>query len=447
MRRLVTRLTLGMLALAVITATIIIFTTQLGLFLHFRSLPADIRQVLESQFDTPRENAFQEAFRGLRNVSVVSIVLVGLVASVFARVLAKVLTKPIEQVSRASAQIAWGDLGARVPEPERFDNVEVVTLTQNFNQMADALQTYERERSDMIASIAHDLRTPLSAIQIRLELLKEHVVPYSEAEVDLLLKQTLLLGRLANDLRTLSLADAGKLSLNLQTLELGSCVTEMLENYVHHADKTGVELLFERPEGEIHTHADAQRLTQIFSNLLDNAFRVVPDGGVIRLRLQKQGNTVTLSVEDDGPGISAELLPRIFDRFVQGKDKTGSSGLGLAIVKTLVDLHGERGKPRRRWRALYGLAARLNLPGLLGDRRDFCGLSTLGQADVVGHNAYGRGCGDGGSSHTSETFRGGHSIYFVHPNRGDADPDDATTLAGFLDGMTTDTDFAGTSGR
>lgn len=365
MRRLVTRLTLGMLALAVITATIIIFTTQLGLFLHFRSLPAGVRQVLESQFDTPRENAFQEAFRGLRvvlrNVSVVSVVLVGLVASVFARVAAKALAKPIEQVSRASAQIARGDLGARVPEPKRFDNVEVVTLTQNFNQMADALQTYERERSDMIASIAHDLRTPLSAIQIRLELLKEHVVPYSEAEVDLLLKQTLLLGRLVNDLRTLSLADAGKLSLNLQTLELGSCVTEMLENYLHHADKTGVELLFERPEGEIYTHADAQRLTQIFSNLLDNAFRVVPDGGVIRLRLRNQVDTVTLSVEDDGPGISAELLPRIFDRFVQGKDKTGSSGLGLAIVKTLVDLHG--GTVSAENRAEGGARFTVSLPG------------------------------------------------------------------------------------
>ncbi len=261
MRRLVTRLTLGMLALAVLTTMIIIFTTQLGLFLHFRSLPIDVRQALESQFDDPQEGAFQEAFRGVRSVlryaSVVSIALVVLVASVFARVAAKALAKPIEQVSNASIQIAQGKLGARVPEPKRFDNVEVVTLTQNFNQMADALQTYERERTDMIASIAHDLRTPLSAMQIRLELLKEHVVPCSEAEVDLLLTQTLLLGRLVNDLRTLSLADAGKLSFNLQRLELGGCITGILEGCAHRADEAGVKLLFERPEGDIYISADA----------------------------------------------------------------------------------------------------------------------------------------------------------------------------------------------
>ena len=367
MKRLVTRLTLGMLVLAVVTATIIIFTTQLGLELYYRSVPDDIRQTIESKFDNAQEDVFQETFRGvrvvLRSVSIVSTVLVVFVASVFARVAAKALAKPIEQVSNASVQIAQGDLGARVPEPKRFDNIEVVTLTQNFNEMADALQTYERERTDMIASIAHDLRTPLSAIQIRLELLKEHVVPYSEAEVDLLLTQTQLLGRLVNDLRTLSLADAGKLSLNLQKLELGGCVTGILENYAHRADETSVKLLFERPEGNVWVNADAQRLTQIFSNLLDNAFRVAPDGGTgtIRLTLKEQSSTVSLSVEDDGPGLSAELLPRIFDRFVQGKDKTGSSGLGLAIVKTLVTLHG--GTVSADNRAEGGARFTVTLPG------------------------------------------------------------------------------------
>lgn len=344
MRRLVTRLTLSMLALVVVTTIIIIFIMRLGLFVHFQSLPVDVRQALQSQFDNPQEGAFQDAFRGLRgvlrNASIVSIVLVAFVTSVFARVLAKVLAQPIEEVSRASMQVARGDLGARVPEPKGSGSLEVVTLMQNFNQMAGALQTYERERSDMIASIAHDLRTPLSAMQIRLELLKEHVVPYSEAEIDLLLTQTQLLGRLVNDLRTLSLADAGKLSLNLQRLELGGCIKSVLGSYAYRADETAVKLLFERPEGDIYINADAQRLAQILSNLLDNAFRVVPDGGMIRLRLQKHDNVVTLSVEDDGPGINDDLLPRIFDRFVQGKDKTGSSGLGLAIVKTLVNLHG-----------------------------------------------------------------------------------------------------------
>lgn len=176
-----------------------------------------------------------------------------------------------------------------------------------------------------------------------------------------MLTQTQLLIRLVNDLRTFSLADAGKLSLNLQRLELGSHIEHVLGSYAYRAEETGVKLRFDRPESGVGVNPDAQRLTQILGNLLDNAFRVVPDGGVIRLRLQEQDNTVTLSVEDDGPGISADLLPHIFDRFVQGKGKTGSSGLGLTIVKTLVELHG--GTVSADSRAEGGARFTVTLPG------------------------------------------------------------------------------------
>ena len=324
--RLATRLTLSMLAMAVVTASIIVVSIRVG----FWTIPSPVEPVSESE-QFVRRVIYSGIFCG--------VVLAGIVAPFFARFFAKLLAKSIEEVSQASVRVAQGDLGVRVPEFARLRSLEVVTLTRNFNKMADALQTYERERRDMIASIAHDLRTPLSAMQIRLELLKEHVVPYSEAETDLLLGQTQLLGRLVNDLRTLSLADAGKLSLHLQRLELASCVENVLKSYAHRTDETGIDLLFERPEANIWVNADAQRLTQVLSNLLDNALRMLPGGGTIRLGLQQANGAVLLSVEDDGPGIPNDLLPYVFDRFVQGKDKTGSSGLGLAIVKTLVDLH------------------------------------------------------------------------------------------------------------
>ncbi len=325
--RLVTRLTLSMLAVALVTAVIIVTSIQVG----FWTIQSPVAARPESE---------QYVRRMIYSGIVVGVVLAAVVAVVFARFIAKQMAGPIEDVSRASVQLAQGDLSVRVLESTKMRSLEAITLTHNFNKMADALQTYERERRDMIASIAHDLRTPLSAMQIRLELIKELVVPYSEAETDLLLGQTQLLGRLVNDLRTLSLADAGKLSLQLRRFELGSYIESVLRTCAHRTEETGVKLLFQRPEETIWVNADAQRLTQVLSNLLDNALSMTPDGGGICLRLRHENGAAMLSVEDDGPGIPNELLPYLFDRFVQGKDKTGSSGLGLAIVKTLVNLHG-----------------------------------------------------------------------------------------------------------
>ena len=343
MQHLVTRLTLTMLGLAVVTAAVIALSVPLGSYLYFQGLPAEVRAGLESRINSPSESVYRDAFRGFRLVQTYSLLVGALLSALvtvgFARFLAGVLSKPFEQVSAAAEQVTRGNLSARVREPEKLKTLEVVTLTQTFNQMAQTLETYEGERRDMIASIAHDLRTPLSAIQIRLELLKERVVPYSDAEVDLLLGQTELLGRLVGDLRTLSLADAGKLSLDLQGLELGALVQNVLKSYAFRAEEKSVRLLFDAPTSDVWLTADAQRLTQVLGNLLDNALRATPAGGAIRLTLQEQDGVATLSVADDGPGIAADLLPQIFDRFVQGKDTTGSSGLGLAIVKTLVELH------------------------------------------------------------------------------------------------------------
>ena len=324
--RLVTRLTLSMLTLALLTAFIIVASIQIGFWTI--QTPVAARPASE-------QYVREVIYSGIG----VGVVLAGIVAVVFARFVAKLMARAIEEVSRASVQVAQGDLEVRVPESTKMRSLEVITLTHNFNKMAGALQSNERERSDMIASIAHDLRTPLSAMQIRLELLQEDVIPYSKAETELLLGQTQLLGRLVNDLRTLSLADAGKLSLELQRLELGGCIENVLQSYAPRTGETGVELMFHRPAETLWVSADAQRLTQILNNLIDNALRVTPAGGKVLLKLQQDGGKVTLSLEDDGPGIPDTLLPRLFDRFVQGKDKTGSSGLGLAIVKTLVELH------------------------------------------------------------------------------------------------------------
>lgn len=344
MQRLVTRLTLAMLGLAVMTAIVIAASVPLGSFIYVQSLPPEVREGLESQVRSPTEGAYRDAFLGFRVTQTYSLIVGALVSTLvtvgFARYLAGVLSKPFEEVSAAAQQVAQGNLNVRVSVPARLESLEVTTLTQTFNAMAQSLETFERERRDMIAAIAHDLRTPLSAVQVRLELLKENVIPYSEAEVDLLLSQTELLSRLINDLRTLSLADAGKLSLQLERLELSALIKSVLSTYEPLTQPKNIRLSFATPADEVFVTADAGRLTQVLSNLLDNALRVTPAGGMVRLALAQTGDTVTVSVSDAGPGISEDLQAHIFERFVQGKDKTGSSGLGLAIVKTLSELQG-----------------------------------------------------------------------------------------------------------
>ena len=228
----------------------------------------------------------------------------------------------------ASSHVAKGELSVRVTEPRSPLQSETRQLARNFNVMATALKSYEKERRDMIASIAHDLRTPLTAMQVRLEVLQEGLVPFSGEEISLLLTQTELLNRLIEDLRTLTLADAGKLSLQKQKVDLTDLLHVILETYEANAKARGITLTLDG-EQSLTARVDPERVTQIVGNLLDNALRVSPGGSEVTLHLSKQNQVIHLSVSDEGPGISEKLLPKIFERYVQDKDMGGSMAWGL----------------------------------------------------------------------------------------------------------------------
>lgn len=261
-----------------------------------------------------------------------------LVALVFARRIAR----PIEAISAAASSLAQGNLAVRIPALRGED--EVARLARNFNHMAEALERLEAERRAMIADIAHELRTPLTVMQGRLEAIQDGVMPLEMGEIGRLHQQTQLLSRLVEDLRTLSLADAGRLNLALQPLNLVELTSRMAATFraVLEVKQIGLELRL--PERPIWVRADPDRLAQVIGNLISNALAYTPPGGKMALEVAAEATHAYLRVLDSGPGIPEAALNKVFDRFYRAEASrsraTGGSGLGLSIVKVLVELHG-----------------------------------------------------------------------------------------------------------
>src|SRR5690606_37669913 len=215
-------------------------------------------------------------------------------------------------------------------------------LARSFNAMADSLERLERNRTNMVADVAHELRTPLTVMRGRLEALEDGVTPLELSEVHDLHAQVLVLSRLVEDLRVLSLADAGKLSLELQDVELSELAHSVVSGFQVTARERGIALSVEAAPGVV-TTGDRDRLTQVMVNLVDNAMRITPAGGSVSVVVTATPDGPLFEVRDSGPGIPAGSERRIFERFVRTDDgrarADGGSGLGLAIVNSIVELH------------------------------------------------------------------------------------------------------------
>ncbi len=257
-----------------------------------------------------------------------------------ALLLARRISQPIHLVSAAAAKVAEGDLSARaiVAGQDEFGK-----LAQNFNQMAQGLEQQELARRSLFADIAHELRTPLTAMKARLEALEDGVMPLNLEAVGRLSGQTRLLERLVEDLRLLSLADAGVLTLERHLCDLTNVARDALEHFRARAKAKNVRLEL-RVAQSISLHLDVNRLQQAIGNLLENALSHTPEGGMVSLEVKKYSDHAELTISDTGSGIPTDALERIFERLYRAdasrNRSTGGSGLGLTIVKTIIELHG-----------------------------------------------------------------------------------------------------------
>jgi signal transduction histidine kinase len=222
---------------------------------------------------------------------------------------------------------------------------EVGQLTRAFNEMALALARQKQLRQQLVADVAHELRTPLSIMNLEVEALADALqCPATAAHA--LREEIAVLNRLVEDLRLLSLAEAGVLDFRLEPLQPGPFLEQLLETWQEPARQQQVRL-----QGEIAgplppVYADPGRLAQVCHNLLGNALRYSPPGSTIIVGARAEGAELQLWVTDEGPGIAPEHLPDIFERFYRADPsrsrESGGSGLGLTIAKQWVTLHGGR---------------------------------------------------------------------------------------------------------
>ncbi len=285
----------------------------------------------------------EQAFLRAVNRSLLLAVLVGGgVAILLGVVLAYQITSPLRKLRMAASAIASGNLDQRV---DINSTDEVGELARSFNEMAQALKANEQQRRQMIADIAHELRTPLSVIRGNLEAILDGVYPPEPEHLAPVYEEALLLQRLVEDLRLLSLAEAGELHLEKSSFDMAELLRKVIEVVRAEAQEKGINLEL-KAESPLPVYADAQRIRQVLNNLLSNALRYTPSGGRITVTARRIDAGVKVAVSDTGPGIPPEELPHIFDRFWRGdrsrSRSSGGSGLGLSIAKKLVEAHGGR---------------------------------------------------------------------------------------------------------
>ena len=264
------------------------------------------------------------------------------------RLAARRYTVPLSETMKAADALAEGDLSARVPEE---GSGEFRHFTRSFNRMAQALEIANRQRRELLADIAHELRTPLTVIQGNLEGLRDGVYEATPEQLGLVLDETQKLGRLVDDLRLLTLAEAGQLPLDLQVLDVPQLLVDVRDAFACQAREAGISLALDTPESLPPLVADPQRLGQVLGNLVTNALRHTPPGGEVTWasaaavgaapnRHPAVGRRYRRGHPCRGPA-------RIFDRFWRGDPARShgwwtGSGLGLAIAKSLVEAHGGR---------------------------------------------------------------------------------------------------------
>jgi two-component system OmpR family sensor kinase/two-component system sensor histidine kinase BaeS len=186
--------------------------------------------------------------------------------------------------------------------------------------------------------VTHELRTPLTVMQGNLEALLDGVYPADAEHVQPILEETRVLSRLVDDLRTLSVAEAGALTLHRESTDIGRLVVDTVASFRAQADRAGVSLTTAM-EGIPSLDVDPLRLREVLSNLLSNALRYTPSGGRVDVAASASQGQVAISVHDTGPGIAPDDLPHVFERFYKSEESRGA-GLGLAIAKSLVVAHG-----------------------------------------------------------------------------------------------------------
>jgi signal transduction histidine kinase len=294
------------------------------------------------QFRTPFEgNPRELEFIERTNLTLLYGALFGaIVALLLGIFLSRTITSPLRELIQATHAISEGNLTQQVSIRSRD---ELGELAKAFNKMSAQLSHLINSRKQMTADVAHELRTPLSLILGHAEAVHDGVLPPTRENFEIIREEAARLDHLVDDLRTLSLADAGELSINLQSIDPGQLLHEVANLYQVRAQKKNIALDLDTTAPLSTLEADPGRMTQVLTNILDNALRHTPKNGTVILSAKQVDNKIEFAIQDSGPGLSPEDITRIFERFYRAdpsrQREDGGSGLGLAIAKSIVQAH------------------------------------------------------------------------------------------------------------
>jgi two-component system sensor histidine kinase BaeS len=270
-------------------------------------------------------------------------------ASILGLIAAGRLVRPLTKLEEAAGAVARGDLSRRSGLADRRD--EFGQLGRTFDSMASELQLSEESRRGFLQDAAHELKTPLAVIDATASAILDGVYKPEKRHIETIRDQSRVLARIVDDLRTISLAEGGHLPLQRRALDVAAILSSVATGFEARAAAAHIRLSVAARPG-LAVNADPDRFRQIVTALVDNALRHTPDGGTVTLGADLQPpaartaarSTVRITVDDTGPGIPADALPRVFERFYQADPShsrgAGTSGLGLSIVRALVEAHG-----------------------------------------------------------------------------------------------------------
>jgi signal transduction histidine kinase len=286
---------------------------------------------------TERDLWFQRvSLQGLALGAVIAAVLASVAGALYARG----IVRPIDEVTRAAEALRRGDRSARTG---MTGGDPVRDLGATFDQMAEAIQAERRFEQQLTADVAHELRTPLQAIQATVEAMQDGVLPTDEERLGLIHDETVRLGRLAGSILELSRLETGSAVFGLVPVDVAGPVRTAIESSRALMESTG-HTLAESLEPGLIVRADADRLRQAVGNLLANAARYTPEGGTVRVRVVRDGREAVIEVADSGIGVPEPDRARVFQRFWRADPArsrvSGGLGIGLAVVREIAERHG-----------------------------------------------------------------------------------------------------------
>jgi signal transduction histidine kinase len=305
---------------------IVVDDLQVGTVLYSGKAP--VRTVLEEKYLTTVNNSLLAACLAAMVISA----LLGLAFT-------QSITRPLGKLTAATHRMAAGDLSQQVNIAQ---GDELGQLASSFNQMSASLAKATLAQRQMTADIAHDLRNPLTVLGGYIESLQDGTLQATPERLKVMQAEVTQLRRLVEDLRTLSLADAGELKLQPEPVSPAELLQQVSASFAGLAEARGVKLTAQADAAMSARSMDPFRMQQVLGNLVSNALDHTPAGGSITLAARQKDDHLILTVEDTGKGIATEIMPRIFERSFSGDpNRSGSgSGLGLPIARSIIQLHG-----------------------------------------------------------------------------------------------------------